>query len=193
LLAWPKVSRPKERGGLRILDLYRFGWALRVRWLWLGKTEPERPWSALLVPVHGCARALFSTAVQSIVGNGASTKFWTDRWLNGCSIELLAPHLFACVPKRRARKRTVQEALTNNKWLEDIRGHRSVTVLSEFLDIWDLVQDVILQPEVRDFHKWHFEASGEFSTKSAYEAFFHGSTYFAPSKLIWGDMGSKEM
>jgi hypothetical protein len=85
LLAWPKVSRPKELGGLGILDLHRFGWAPRVRWLWLGKTEPERPWNALRVPVHSCAQALFTTAIHSKVGNGASTKFWTDRWLNGCS------------------------------------------------------------------------------------------------------------
>ena len=33
LIAWPKVSRPKELGGLGILDLQRFSWALRVRWL----------------------------------------------------------------------------------------------------------------------------------------------------------------
>jgi len=33
LIAWPKVSRPKELGGLGILDLQRFIWALRVRWL----------------------------------------------------------------------------------------------------------------------------------------------------------------
>jgi hypothetical protein len=47
LIAWPKVSRPKELGALGILDLQRFRWALRVRWLWLGKIEPDRPWSAL--------------------------------------------------------------------------------------------------------------------------------------------------
>ena len=43
LIAWPKVSRPKELGGLGNLDLQKFGWALRVRWLWLSKTEPDKP------------------------------------------------------------------------------------------------------------------------------------------------------
>jgi hypothetical protein len=75
LIAWPKVTRPKELGGLGILDLKRFGWALRVRWMWLGKIEPDRPWSALPVPVHSCARSLFATTVISVVGNGATTKF----------------------------------------------------------------------------------------------------------------------
>ena len=186
LIAWPKVARPKELGGLGILDLQRFGWALRVRWLWLGKTEPERPWSAFPIPVHNCAKSLFATAVHSEVGNGANIKFWTDRWLDGRSIEMLAPNLFACVPRRRVNKRTVQEALTNDKWLEDIQGHYSVAVLSEYLDIWALVQEVVLQSDVEDTHKWRFEASGQFSTKSAYEAFFNGSVSFQPCKLIWG-------
>jgi hypothetical protein len=54
------------------------------------------------------------------------------------------------------------------------------------LDVWDLLQEVLLQPEVEDIHKWRFEASGQFSTKSAYEAFFNGSVYFQPYNLIWG-------
>ena len=192
LLAWPKVCMPKELGGLGILDLQRFSWALRVRWLWLGKTEPARPWSSLPVPVHSCAKSLFAIAIHTEVGNGENTKFWTDRWLNGCSIEVLAPHLFACVPKRRANRRTVKEALSNNVWLGDIQGHYSVAVLSEYLNVWDLIQEVVLQHDVEDVHKWRFEASGQFSTKSAYEALFIGSVYFAVGKLIWGTWAPKK-
>lgn len=156
----------KELGGHGILDLRCFIWALKVRWLWLGKTEPARPWSSLPVPVHSCAKSPFTIAIQSKVGNGENTKFWTDRWLNGCSIEVLAPRLFASVPKRRANRRTVKEALSNNKWLEDIQGHYSVAVLSEYLDVWDLVQEVVLQPDVEDVHKWCFEAPGQFTMPS---------------------------
>ena len=90
LIACPKVSRPKELGGLGILDLQKFGRALRVRWLWLSKTELDKPWAAFPVTIHGNAQALFALAMTSTVGNGAHTKFWTDKWLNGSSIELLA-------------------------------------------------------------------------------------------------------
>jgi hypothetical protein len=40
LVAWPKVTRPKELGGLGISNLQNLHWALRVRWLWLRKTDP---------------------------------------------------------------------------------------------------------------------------------------------------------
>jgi hypothetical protein len=54
----------------------------------------------------------------------------------------------------------VREALTNDSWLEDIQSYYSVAVLSEYLDVWDLLQEVVLQPGVEDVHKWRFEASG---------------------------------
>lgn len=47
LLAWSKVARPVELGGLGISQLQQLGWALRMRWLWLHKTEPDKPWAFL--------------------------------------------------------------------------------------------------------------------------------------------------
>ena len=40
LVAWGKVTRSKELGGLGISDLQKLNWALRVRWLWLEKNRP---------------------------------------------------------------------------------------------------------------------------------------------------------
>jgi len=51
LVAWVKVCRPTELGGLGISDLKTLGWALRMRWLWLQKTEPNRPWAHLPIQV----------------------------------------------------------------------------------------------------------------------------------------------
>ena len=99
MITWPKVCRPKELGGLGILDLQYFGWALRVRWLWLEKTEPNKPWAAFPMSINKNAQALFSMALTTTVGSGSQTKFWTDRWLNGKSIELLAPIFLLVFPK----------------------------------------------------------------------------------------------
>jgi hypothetical protein len=63
------------------------------------------------------AKALFSVAMQTEVGDGKNTLFWTDRWLHGQRIEDIAPRLFAIIPKRRTHSRDVHEALTERKWV----------------------------------------------------------------------------
>jgi hypothetical protein len=40
---WPKVCRPKDLGGMSILDLEWFVRALHLRWLWQEWTAPEKP------------------------------------------------------------------------------------------------------------------------------------------------------
>ena len=93
-------------------------------------------------------------AVGTVVGNGSRTLFWTDRWIHGQKIEDLAPRLFALVPKRRAKKCTVLEDLTDNTWIGDLQGALSVGVLTEFLNLWDILSQVTLQPQLEDKHKW---------------------------------------
>jgi hypothetical protein len=101
LVAWDTACRPIELGGLDISNLKNLGWALRVHWLWLQKTEPHRPWFTLAIQVAHQVRANFSVAIISEVGNGEHTLFWIDRWLHRKSIADLAPFLFAVIPQRR--------------------------------------------------------------------------------------------
>lgn len=51
LVQWPKIMRPKQFGGLGILDLDLFSRALRLRWLWYQWTSPDRPWVGTTSPV----------------------------------------------------------------------------------------------------------------------------------------------
>jgi hypothetical protein len=118
----------------------------------LAKTDPVRPWSSL--PLQFCdeVRAFFSVAVMTEIGNGASTLFWTDRWLHGLCAKDLAPRLFEVVPRRIAISRNVQEALMDRRWILDIQGSLSVGVIAEFLTLWDALSSVELQPEKEDNH-----------------------------------------
>jgi len=70
--------------------------------------------------------------------------------------------------------RTVCDALTEQSWISDIQGTLNVTVIVEFLDLWNLLSEVELQPEVEDSHTWRFSTNGKYSAKSAYESLFVG-------------------
>jgi hypothetical protein len=78
LIGVRSVSIPKELGGLGISDLKSLGWALCMRWVWLQKTEPHRPWANLPIQVPEQVRAVFAVAVYSEVGDGTKTLFWKD-------------------------------------------------------------------------------------------------------------------
>jgi hypothetical protein len=52
------------------------------------------------------------SVVQTEVGNGVNTKFWSDRWLNGNSIKVLAPHVFGlCICDKAASENLLSERL----------------------------------------------------------------------------------
>jgi len=122
LLAWPKVCRSRELGGLGISDLKSLGFALRVRWPWLKKSEPNKPWASLPLQISKEMECFLSMAVITEVGDGANTLFWKDKWLAGKNIQDIAPHVYALVSRRTAARRSVLEALINEKWIEDIQG-----------------------------------------------------------------------
>jgi hypothetical protein len=102
-----RVCRPLQLGGLGISNLKELNWALRMRWLWLQKTKPSRPWCSLPIQVPDKARAFFSMVLTSEVGDGANILFWTDKWIHGHKITDLVPRLFDVIPKRISNRRTV--------------------------------------------------------------------------------------
>ena len=101
--------------------------------------------------------------------------------MHGQSLDWNVAHLFGTI-SNRARKRSVHEAMTEMRWISDIRGALTVDVLAEYLALWDLLSDVVLQPEIEDTHIWQFSASGRHSAKSAYEAMFIGAIQFDHGK-----------
>lgn len=172
-------------GGLGIHNLQTLGWALQMKWLWLQKTEPNKPWATFQLSVPAPAKALFELSVVTTVGDGTSTMFWTDRWLLGKTVAELAPELMHFVRRRGWRRRTVQQALQGNAWIKDIVGGLNTVACWQFLQLWDLVRGQVTMDGTPDLHVWTPSASGIFTTKSAYERFFTGSTTFEPYKRLW--------
>lgn len=74
-VAWKRMTRHLNLGGLGIHDLHTMAWALRMCWLWLEKTNLDRPWALLSVNVPGPVKAMFSISVTTSVGDSSTTIF----------------------------------------------------------------------------------------------------------------------
>ena len=96
-------------GGLGIHNLEIIGWALKMRWLWIGKTKPERSWAGLKIPIHMNTLTIFAILVVTSVGNGENTMFSTYWWIHAV-VYSLAPNVLKSVPPGLRNKITVAEA-----------------------------------------------------------------------------------
>jgi hypothetical protein len=119
------------------------------------------------------------------VGDGRNTLFWRDRWLMGQRIEDLAPHIFALVSTRIANRRTVAEGLVEMAWIRDLRGTITWVVISDLLTLSEVIAEFSLSDGVPNKHIWRFSSSGQYSSKSAYDMLFLGSTSFGAFERVW--------
>jgi len=130
-------SSPLDLGGLGIVDLQKFGFALRMRWLWLRRVDPSRPWFCLPNEKEGVVELMFQASIYVVLGDGNAALFWLDRWLDGQSLMDIAPCLCNAVGPHIRSKRTVAQALQGGQWIRDITGALTVQVLLEYLQVWD--------------------------------------------------------
>jgi hypothetical protein len=72
--------------------------------------------------------------------------------------------------------------LTENRWALDIQGAITVGVLVEYLQLWEVLQIVELQPGVQDSHFWRFTENRNYLAKAAYEGLFGVQFSLCPMK-----------
>jgi hypothetical protein len=101
------------------------------------------------------------------IGDESNTLFWKDRWLHGKSVQHLALKIFSMVPKRIANKRTIQDAMHEGRWIEDIYGEATWAAMTKFLVLWDTLLDISPQQGISNTHVWRWSSSGEYTMKSA--------------------------
>lgn len=69
-----------------------------------------------------------------VVGDGASTRLWTDNWSSVGRLDRFAPALFAAI-FRAGKKRVLREALQDNLWARDIIGALTNQVVCDYLRV----------------------------------------------------------
>ncbi|XP_015642420.1 uncharacterized protein [Oryza sativa Japonica Group] len=116
------------------------------------------------------------------VGDGKDTDFWRENWLPRGCISVSSPTLFTYLGRS---KLTVVEALRQHRWVRDIRGSLSAAALSEYLNLWDEIQEVQLQDDVDDSIRWRLTSNGTFCTASVYELFFAAQGLGFSENMDW--------
>jgi hypothetical protein len=106
-----------------------------------------------------------------------------DRW-GGCRIHRTGASQAGSASVRRTR--TVADGLDANAWARDIGSELTITVLGEYLVLWNAILRVPrIGPSVGDTFRWKWTASGRFSSKSAYRALFHGTVALPGAANVW--------
>ncbi|KAM0878408.1 hypothetical protein ACQ4PT_034897 [Festuca glaucescens] len=158
--------------------------ALRARWLWLQRVDDSKPWKELNIQVPQMVRQLFEGATYSVLGNGASTFFWTDRWLPEGRLVDIAPNLTAAVLKRAVRQCRVREDLAG-AWLDDLPPDLGAPAIRELFEVADRMVDVALHEGVEDTFRWDWEKDYSYSARSGYRAMFGARVEMTRALQIW--------
>jgi hypothetical protein len=187
LVAWPKVCRPLELGGLGIKNMRLQSLALRVRWEWLQRTDTARPWHGLPMIKDREARQVFDSLVSITVGDGKRTLFWRDRWILGQRAIEIAPNLHKLVSTRACNTRTVEQGMHNLTWAHDLMEHAPLPelVARECFSLWVATAEIQLTPGVPDAFVWPWSESGEYTTESTYRILMVGGVRFKLAEAIW--------
>jgi hypothetical protein len=77
---------------------------------------------------------LFMAATNVTVGNGNTASFWQSSWLQGVAPVALCPSLFKHSKKKN---RSVNEAMTESKWIQDVDYNMTEQLIAEFYGIMD--------------------------------------------------------
>lgn len=180
MVRWENVQKPKELGGLGVLDLERFSRALRLRWLWYEWSEPERPWVALMFPVtkltggcSGLAQGLL-LEMAGMPSSGSRLGFRGGAQRFGTTLIQISLE----------ENNTVADDFVNDNWLRGLWRMSTTDAIAEFIALWGLVQQLQLNNE-EDSIVWCWTSHGTYTAKSAYAIVFRGAFCTSNATAIW--------
>lgn len=181
LVNWNTVKRPKNLGGLGVLDLDLFSRALRQRWLWYEWTDPARPWTGMEVPCNEVDKQFFRASTCVTIGNGRRAKFWESAWLDGRAPRDIAPNLYKLAWRKNL---TVCEELQNGNWTRGLWRMTTADEMVELVVLGNRLLEIQLNDQ-KDAIRSRWTADGKFTARSAHRPQFIGSYSTFDNTTIW--------
>jgi hypothetical protein len=164
--------------------LEKFATALRLRWPWLEWKDNNKIWAGTGNPCNEKDMEVIFAATTITLGDGRKTPFWHAPWLQGKDPKDIAPKIYK-ICKRKKWK--VAQALHNDEWIRKLADGATISMehLSQFVQLWALIQNVHLTENVEDDIVWKLTANGQYSTASAYKLQFFGLIESSMYKVVW--------
>jgi hypothetical protein len=144
----------------------------------------RQDWSGTGNPCNDKDMEIFYAATAITLYNGRKTPFWHAPWVHGRMPKDIASRSFD-ICKRK--KWTVTQALHNDEWISKLSDWATISIehLTEFVQLWALIQRVHLDEEVDDDISWKLTANGQYSVASAYKLQFIGLVESNLYKIVW--------
>jgi hypothetical protein len=202
LVAWKKICRPKEQGGLGVLNLDIQNKALMLKNLHKFFNNLDIPWVHLVresyyssgnLPTNNMGASfwwrahiklldLYKAMARCNIGNGKTASFWTDLWEENCMHQKF-PHL---VSFAKHTDWSVHRVI-HTEYLEDL-FHLPLTqqAFEEFQDLEVVCQNTLTVIQEGNSDNWSYIwGNAEFSSKKAYQAMIGSSPAPKIFSILW--------
>nr|GFB36977.1 RNA-directed DNA polymerase, eukaryota, reverse transcriptase zinc-binding domain protein [Tanacetum cinerariifolium] len=169
---WKIALASKEKGGIGISSLYALNRGLMFKWFWRFCTQDTSLWSRVINAIYGETGSVYGNVnsgfktcwmnivqeVNSLVGkgidlrkficfklgNGEKARFWDDRWLDGESLKMRFPRVYAM---KLCKDITVASKVTHHSLVCSLRRRpRGGVEQQQFEELLTLINGVRLVP-----------------------------------------------
>ena len=200
MVAWSTVCRPKNQGGLGVIDIFVQNKALLLKNLHKFYNRHNIPWVNLIQESYYSNDSLpgnswmgsfwwkanlklidnYKSLARCNIGDGKSAYFWTDLWHSHC-LQDMFPHLFSFVKNKDATVHTFLQT----EYLEDL-FHLPLTVqaFQEFEAIEDICITLRASDTLDCTDTWSYIwGTEQFSVAKAYKVLM--GVKVGPQQFNW--------
>jgi hypothetical protein len=199
LAAWDMVCRPKDKGGLGIINLKIQNKALLLKHLDNFFNNEDIPWIHLVRDAYYHQAVPHATVLagsfwwkniislsdeyreltKCVVGNGSSVLFWSDQWTDGL-LDSAFPRLFSYA---KDKLQSVQDFF-GREMIDSFHLPLSVQAYDELQSLQEIIHNTSLSAETSD--SWILKSgNGIFKPSKIYKQAFSHIVTDPASKWLW--------
>ena len=200
---WEMVSRPKDQGGLGIINTRLMNDCLLVKWIWKILQEPDELWFKMLKAKYmrdtdffsakskggsqfwqGLQKVkhLFKWGANFTVGRGNNCSFWHDCWLHEVPLKIYYEDLYRMVSHPGC---VVGDCWVDQDWVVQFRRALSSEEFQRWTMLYDELQLFSIDENIPDKVSWALDKTKMFTTKSLYRFLSNRGMPSRVAGIIW--------